>query len=279
MLNEGMFYMRPPSNRLSFQMDTEESRDDVLKSNALVGSQKDVIADAMGFSSQSRVFQLSSTNSSPRNNTSNGSLDLAGHLMTSPSSKNVRRFLAASPSSYPSTPKKKPIRLTKPDHNLEAPGLKDDFYCNVVSWSRMTNRIAVGLNNSVYSWSTDNDVVLMHHDNYVSVTSVSYSNHDYVVVGKANGELLIISQRENIAKATYSNQGKSIYCFQWFPDSKRFLAGDAKGDVLYFKIVEDSSGNVNLTLNCTLQCHQQQVCGNYDPNHTQTWISRQTNII
>ena len=93
----------------------------------------------------------------------------------------------------------------------------------------------MGLNKSVYSWSTNNDVVLMHHDNYITVTAVSYSDHDYILIGKDNGEVLMLSQRENAVKATLSNHDRSIFCFQWFPDSRQFLAGDSKGDVLYVR--------------------------------------------
>lgn len=265
-LNEGMFYVRPDS--FPQLLSLEETNSIVLSpgisrtpQSSPVSPHQQVIADALGFSSHSRVYQLSATNHNSGHG--NKSLEFAGPLATSPSSKDVRKYLASRPNTAPSSLRKQVIKLTKPDHNLEAPGLKDDFYCNVVSWSPQTNRIAVGLNKSVYSWSTDNDVILMHHDSYISVTAVSYSNHDYIVIGKDNGEILLISQKENIVKATLSNQGKSIFCFQWFPSSNQFLAGDSKGDVLFVTIEEDSLGNVNLYLQSVLECHQQQICGNY----------------
>lgn len=265
-LTEGMFYVRPESVPSSLQLeDTDAELSNIEASrtphSSPVSPHQEVIADALGFSSHSRVYQLSATHGGVGNY--NGSLDFVGPLATSPSSKDTRKYLASRPNTAPTTLRRRTIILTKPDHNLEAPGLKDDFYCNVVSWSKLSNRIAVGLNKSVYSWSTDNDVVLMHHDNYISVTAVSYSNHDYIVIGKDNGEVLLLSQRENTVKATLSNRGKSIFCFQWFPDSNQFLAGDSKGDVLYVKITKDSLGNVTLRLQCVLECHQQQICGNY----------------
>lgn len=265
-LNDGMFYVRPESGSQSLNLEEQDAELSNTDSNGTpnsspVSPHQEVIASALGFSSHSRVYQLSATNSS--NGAHNSTMSLMGSLVDSPSSKDIRKYLASRPSTAPTGHRKRTIKLTKPDHNLEAPGLKDDFYCNVVSWSKMTNRIAVGLNKSVYSWSTNNDVVLMHHDNYITVTAVSYSDHDYILIGKDNGEVLMLSQRENAVKATLSNHDRSIFCFQWFPDSRQFLAGDSKGDVLYVKITEDSMGNVSLRLQCILECHQQQICGKY----------------
>ncbi|CAG85587.2 DEHA2B14498p [Debaryomyces hansenii CBS767] len=263
-LNDGMFYVRPESDSQSLNLeeqDVELSNTDPNRApnSSPVSPHQEVIASALGFSSNSRVYQLSATNSS--NGAHNSTMSLMGSLVDSPSSKEIRKYLASRPVTAPTGHRKRIIKLTKPDHNLEAPGLKDDFYCNVVSWSKMTNRIAVGLNKSVYSWSTNNDVVLMHHDNYITVTAVSYSDHDYILIGKDNGEVLMLSQRENAIKATLSNHDRSIFCFQWFPGSRQFLAGDSKGDVLCVNVTEDSMGNVSLRIQCILECHQQQICG------------------
>lgn len=265
-LNDGMFYVRPESDSQSLNLeeqDVELSNTDPNRApnSSPVSPHQEVIASALGFSSNSRVYQLSATNSS--NGAHNTTMSLMGSLVDSPSSKEIRKYLASRPVTAPTGHRKRIIKLTKPDHNLEAPGLKDDFYCNVVSWSKMTNRIAVGLNKSVYSWSTNNDVVLMHHDNYITVTAVSYSDHDYILIGKDNGEVLMLSQRENAIKATLSNHDRSIFCFQWFPGSRQFLAGDSKGDVLCVNVTEDSMGNVSLRIQCILECHQQQICGKY----------------
>lgn len=41
---------------------------------------------------------------------------------------------------------------------LDAPGLQDDFYLNLVDWSS-TNVLAVGLQCAVYIWNADNGKV------------------------------------------------------------------------------------------------------------------------
>lgn len=281
-LNDSMFFIRPTNEQIdggsregnaeAAQEDTSDNNKDNLQvENA---NHHEAIAGALGFGGNPRVYQLTSTGSFRGNdsstsqnmgalNLSSESFDITGPLAAMPSSKVARKFLASRPSSSPTLPKRAPLLLSKPDHNLEAPGLKDDFYCNVVSWSQMTNRIAVGLSNAVYSWSTDNEVILIHHDTSVSVTAVLYSPGDFLLIGKANGDILLVSQTENEVKASFSNRGKTIFCFAWFPDCRRFFAGDSKGDVLYFDILRDLSGVFHLKLKCILESHLQQICGTY----------------
>lgn len=46
---------------------------------------------------------------------------------------------------------------------LEAPGLLDDYYLNLVCWGK-TNLISVGLDNSVYFYNFLNNKVTKHFD-------------------------------------------------------------------------------------------------------------------
>lgn len=55
---------------------------------------------------------------------------------------------------------KKERRINKvPAKVLDAPGLYDDYYLNLIDWS-MTNLLAVGLSNSVYLWNAGNSKVV-----------------------------------------------------------------------------------------------------------------------
>lgn len=66
---------------------------------------------------------------------------------------------------------------TKPYKILEAPGLIDDFYLNLVDWSS-NNDIAVGLNNSVYLWCANKTQVvnLLNYTGDKYVSSVIWNN-------------------------------------------------------------------------------------------------------
>lgn len=41
-----------------------------------------------------------------------------------------------------------------PDRVLDAPGFKDDYYLNLISWSS-SNRVAIGLSELAYVWNAD----------------------------------------------------------------------------------------------------------------------------
>lgn len=64
----------------------------------------------------------------------------------------------------------------RPYKVLDAPGLIDDFYLNLLDWSS-NNDIAVGLSNSVYIWCANKTQVvkLMSYENEKSVSSVIWN--------------------------------------------------------------------------------------------------------
>ncbi len=43
---------------------------------------------------------------------------------------------------------------TIPDRVLDAPGFKDDYYLNLISWSS-SNKVAIGLSELAYVWNAD----------------------------------------------------------------------------------------------------------------------------
>ena len=66
---------------------------------------------------------------------------------------------------------------TKPYKILDAPGLIDDFYLNLVDWSSR-NDIAVGLNNTAYLWCTNKTQVvqLLEYEGDKYVSSIMWNN-------------------------------------------------------------------------------------------------------
>jgi cell division cycle 20, cofactor of APC complex len=77
-----------------------------------------------------------------------------------------------------------------PEKILDAPGLANDFYLNLLAWSSR-NILAVGLENSVYIWNADSGKVVEFcrtptDDEYVS--SVSWAaDGSYLAVGTSSG--------------------------------------------------------------------------------------------
>lgn len=83
--------------------------------------------------------------------------------------------------------------LTAPERVLDAPGLVDDYYLNLLDWSS-GNQVAIGLERNVYVWSAEsgtvNSLLECNADTYVS--SVKWSGDGaYVGVGLGTGEVQI----------------------------------------------------------------------------------------
>ncbi|RDB24148.1 WD repeat-containing protein slp1 [Hypsizygus marmoreus] len=80
---------------------------------------------------------------------------------------------------------------TQPERVLDAPGMVDDFYLNLISWSCL-NAVAVALEASTYIWKADTGTVVQLGEapegTYVS--SVDFSNDGmFLGVGIGNGDV------------------------------------------------------------------------------------------
>lgn len=88
----------------------------------------------------------------------------------------------------------KPRKIaSNPYRVLDAPGLCDDFYLNLVDWSPQ-NILAVALENSVYVWNATTSAVQelcsVADDN--QVTSLSWSNRgNHLSIGTKCGKVQI----------------------------------------------------------------------------------------
>lgn len=103
--------------------------------------------------------------------------------------------LLLSPSSRWSSPPSKNSSKRKisrvPYKILDAPGLQDDFYLNLVDWSS-TNILSVGLGSCVYLWSANTSKVSMLCDVEETVTSVTWAAPGtHLAVGTNSGKVLI----------------------------------------------------------------------------------------
>lgn len=143
-----------------------------------------------------------------------------------------------------------------------APGLRNDFYSDLVSWSTINNQIIVALDIYVYAWSLldyNVDPILITEND--PIYCVSCAANDYVVVGSLQGKIHLISQRQNNEVKAVFEIGKSVHSIKWFADNLKFLVSDISGDVLLFQILTVDKG-VELKLTKTLSSHRQLICGN-----------------
>jgi cell division cycle 20, cofactor of APC complex len=97
----------------------------------------------------------------------------------------------ALPSSTGSVTNKSRKIATTPERVLDAPGMMDDFYLNLISWSCL-NVVAVALGESTYVWRADTGEVspLGEAPEGSYVSSVSFSNDGaFLGVGMGTGEV------------------------------------------------------------------------------------------
>lgn len=146
---------------------------------------------------------------------------------------------------------------------VHAPGLRNDFYSNLISWSYVSNKIAVGLDMVTYLWNLKNyEVSSIMTDKFETISCVSCSLSDFLAIGTIKGRIIVVSQQKNYeVKAEYVSDAKNIHAVTWFKDGRRLLASNHSGSVLLLEVVRENDDWHLLKLKHTFKCHQQLVCG------------------
>lgn len=242
-----------------------------------------IIARALGFSAQKRVltFHPSKTGSKPTklpksstlqqkssskfydDDISDSSMETVGPLLSSMSPQLAAIYLANIPGKNGNEhkPEKKKIKAQIPYKVLDAPGLKNDFYSNLISWSKKTGKVSVGLGSHVYLWSEESGAVPLPLSDYNTISALAFSDYDFLVVGTKSGKIMLYSQEQRCLLGEIVNYGKGICCIAWMPDSNSaFFVGNEVGEVLYYEI-DESDEAFEIKLSSTFKSHEQQVCG------------------
>ncbi|CAB4494215.1 unnamed protein product [Rhizophagus irregularis] len=161
--------MGEPSEQLRIPQ-RESGKEQYLNSNELEYQEK--LAEACGVSLEKRI--------------------LAFNLQPPSSQKDDLRQLYNQPMKLSTIQFKRRI-LTSPERVLDAPGLLDDYYLNLLDWS-IKNMVAIGLDQCVYIWNADTGgVTSLERTNpgdYIASLSWSY-NGDYLAVGTSDGHIQI----------------------------------------------------------------------------------------
>lgn len=143
---------------------------------------------------------------------------------------------------------------------LDAPELRNDFYCNLVSWSSLTQNVAVGLGKHVYLWHKVSGVIHVElNDTSGAITCVAFSNNDYLVVGTIHGRVSLVSQRLVRVITCVCKFDTSVCCVTWTKLGDVFYLGEGGGVVRCYRVVGGLSPSLVEIM--TLVSHRQQVCG------------------
>ena len=142
---------------------------------------------------------------------------------------------------------------------LDAPNLRDDYYCSTLAYSASCQTLAVGLGNQLYTWSEGAGVrtVTGSLTDHVWLTSVSFSSplgkKDILAAGRSDGSLMLKSIHDGLPRFEVQ-QPYSITCLSWRPVSvlrpsrnplnpgvavqtEDLVVGDETG-TLYYYVVE-----------------------------------------
>ncbi|KAK2797155.1 hypothetical protein FQN51_008800 [Onygenales sp. PD_10] len=172
---------------------------------------------------------------------------------------------------------------------LDAPLLRDDFYCSTLAYSYTTRMLAVGLSSRVYLWSELSGVQyppLPQHESSNYVTSLSFSSpqggNSILAVGRQGGQVSLWSSFDSDVRFEF-RQPSSVSCVSFkqtttrrssvrfhglLVDTEDLAVGDDLGNVWYYSVEwpdatsrERHRWNGATTLLAKIAAHTQQICG------------------
>lgn len=154
------------------------------------------------------------------------------------------------------SPRPAPRKITKqPVKVLDAPGLQDDFYLNLLDWSSQ-NVLAVGLASCVYLWSATTSKVtrLCELENGETVTSISWSQRGtYCAVGTNSGEVQLWDVNKLQKARTMTGHKTRVGCMAW---SSHVLASGSRDRNILLRDVRVQESHIS-----KLVGHKSEVCG------------------
>ncbi|KAJ1648869.1 WD repeat-containing protein slp1 [Dispira simplex] len=120
----------------------------------------------------------------------------------------------------PTVPAQRPKRriLTTPERVLDAPGLLDDYYLNLLDWSA-SNLLAIGLDKAVYVWNADTgDVITLCEidgpEDYIA--SVCWTaDGSYLAVGTSDGDTQIWDPETQQKLRSMTGHQARVGCLSW----------------------------------------------------------------
>ncbi|KAI1815074.1 WD40 repeat-like protein [Poronia punctata] len=155
---------------------------------------------------------------------------------------------------------------------LDAPGLRDDFYCSVMDYSKASNILAVGLGNLLYGWSEASGVTLLNSGvkDGSWLTSVAFSSEEgaksILAFGRSNGSLSLMSLFDTLLPRFEAQQPAPVACLSWRPTvtlrqtQNPHNLGKMVPTEDLLEVARDNWAG-SMTLMVRVRVHAQQICG------------------
>ncbi|KAF4977534.1 hypothetical protein FZEAL_5968 [Fusarium zealandicum] len=187
-------------------------------------------------------------------------------------------------------PAKKRLLPAAPFRVLDAPNLKDDFYCSPLAYSTTLDTLVICLGNLIYAWSEATGVNMIHGvQSDTWLTSVAFSSAQgtkaVLGIGHSDGSVIFKSLFDNLPRFEV-RQPFSISCVSWRPtctlrpsrnpldpgvpvQTEDLVVGDEMGNIYYYivewpmawEVSQDTwPGAVSLVAKIS-NIHCQQICG------------------
>lgn len=241
-LQDDYMVLRPSSLASGQSPETSVESVSSITAGKITSPHEDLIAQALGMN-LSRVLEYTHLQHQKKEVVNNEEMQMPTVALESDKSINSTRNL-------------KNAAVLDTSSILQAPGLKNDFYYNLVSWSERTGKITVGLGTAAYTWSTNKKVECINlHNHFLPIVCVSSSAHQYSIITFGNGDVTLIDQLKQQVVTKFNNNRATVHVVTWI-DSHLFLLGDEIGVVVLYKITSNEVIKV-----CELKCHRHQICG------------------
>jgi len=144
-----------------------------------------------------------------------------------------------------------------PERCLDAPGLVDDYYLNLLDWS-CSNVVAVALGQSVYLWNaasgnTEMLCELSGEDDYVTSVSWIKEGGGYLAVGTAGADVQLWDVEKMRKVRSMGGHTARVGALDW--NSHTLSSGSRDSTILNHDVRKRDH------LTSTLRGHEQEVCG------------------
>ena len=159
---------------------------------------------------------------------------------------------------------KKKIVSHIPYRILDAPGLRNDFYANLVAWSAKSGQIAVGLLDEVFLWTEHEGAAqIAIPSNYGEITCLVFSCNNVLSIGHRDGTIIFFDLAKKRIAGTYVHVESPVCFLSWFPNNPyQILVGDESGNVVQLELKwGNRASSTIITKHSTLKGHTQQICG------------------